>query len=104
LAELGLAFSSALFRPLTLGVPGAAVNAGSPAVERLRVGAEVVIEGLVLLEDHHQMLDRGRGRFACRRRGAGVGEGTGDAENGQCQSDQQAAGDDTPALLAGHAF
>src|SRR6202034_2548570 len=34
---------------------------GAVRVRRGRVGAEVVVERLVLVEDHHNVLDRGRG-------------------------------------------
>jgi hypothetical protein len=63
-----------VFSPFTVGVPaegrGEAVDGGcagsggetrAVAVRRDRVGAEVVVERHVLLEDHHQVLDR-RGR------------------------------------------
>jgi hypothetical protein len=46
----------------------------SRRVGRVRVGAEVVVEGHVLLEDHHQVLDRRRRRT---RRGSLSGDGEG---------------------------
>jgi hypothetical protein len=36
----------------------ATVEGLAGGVRRARIGAEVVIEGHILLEDHHQMLDR----------------------------------------------
>ena len=55
----------------TAGVPGAAVNAGSPGgLAALRVGGEVMVERDVLVEDHHQVLDRRRGRQPGREIGA----------------------------------
>src|SRR6476661_3582441 len=40
----------------------ATVEGLAGGVRRAWIGAEVVIEGHILLEDHHQMLDRRRGR------------------------------------------
>ncbi len=42
---------------------------GAVRVRRVRVGAEVVVERHVLVEDHHDVLDRGRGLVVVKRRG-----------------------------------
>ena len=47
------------------------VERGAVRVRRVRVGAEVVVERLVLVEDHDQVLDRRRGAAAVERRGHG---------------------------------
>ena len=46
---------------------------GAVRVRRVRVGAEVVVERHVLVEDHHDVLDRGRGAVCGKARGHGAG-------------------------------
>ena len=77
-----------------LGVEGIPVGVG-----RVRVGGEIVIETDVLLEDHHEMLDR-RGRAAAggrvRRRGAEGGGGDGRHPAGQAEPAGGGDGEQTP--------
>ncbi len=64
--ELGLAVSNVGVRPLTAGVPGRAWNwlAGTPTqlglagnIRRVRVGREIMVEGVVFLINDNEVLD-----------------------------------------------